>query len=181
MAEKYSLVGKTLTLKIADVFGTVDAVIVELLGNNETARIQFKSYRSAYEMIVPVSWLFTKNTSDDKNAFIKLAKGAEVKANIQLDEITTRKALVIGEGDGYLTVRTGSRTLVLPIASLKEAVVREDENLPAALPTTAPAARARPAAKPATVAPAPVAPVRAGRSAPAAAAAPAPAARRPRG
>jgi hypothetical protein len=175
MAEKYSLVGKTLILKIADVFGTVDATIVQMLGTAQ-AKIHFKSYGSSYEMVVPVEWLFTKNTANEQNAYVTLEKGAEVKANIQLDEITTRKVKVLGEGEGYLVVQAGSRVRVLPISSLKEAVVREEETLPAPLPTTAPATRARTVVKTA-VAPVAVAPVRVSRTAPTAAVAPVPAAR----
>jgi len=175
MAEKYSLVGKTFALKIADVFGTVDAVISEMIGTTQ-ARIQFHSYRSSYEMIVPVEWLFTKNTSTEKNAYVKLAKGVEVKASIQLDEVTTRKATILAEGDGYLVVKTGNVVRLIPIASLKEALERDDVNLPAPLATEAPARAARTVVKTA-VAPVAVAPVRVSRAAPAAAAAPAPAAR----
>jgi len=165
------ILNKVMSIKTVESFGTVDAKIEEVYGT-ESAKISFHSFGSKYTRVVPMSWLSIKDTvkadapKSGKAAVSKFAAGVEVSADIQIDEVMTRKGTILEVGVNHIVVRTGYRVRMIPFDRLKSVEIADkdssfDTTVPAiAAPAAAPIVRTvapsrRPAAAPA---PAPVAP-----------------------
>lgn len=166
------ILNKVMSIKTVESFGTVDAKLEEVIGNFEAAKISFHSFGSKYTRIVPMSWLSLKDTvktdvpKSGKAAVAKFVAGADVSADIQIDEVMTRKGIILEVGTNHIVVRTGYRVRMIPFDRLKSVEIADKDSsfgttVPAiAAPAAAPIVRTvapsrRPAAAPA---PAPVAP-----------------------
>lgn len=124
-----TMLGQTVTIKTLESFGTVSATILELQGS--AAKISFKSIGSTYTMIVPVTWLSVK-TSDGKPGEIK-AKSV-VDANIQIEEVLTRKGKIMEIGATYLVAQTGGRIRMIPFSRIKDISVAAENLTTAVVP-----------------------------------------------
>lgn len=152
-----TLLGQTVNIKTLESFGTVSATVLEISGS--AAKIKFKSSGSTYTMIVPVTWLSVK-TSDGSTGVI--AAKATVDANIQVEEVLTRKGTILEIGATYLVAQTGGRIRMIPFSRIKDISVAAENVTTAVVPVAKAApAKASPAAKGAKVAPViPTAPVK---------------------
>jgi hypothetical protein len=100
-----SLKGTQVNLKIHETFGTVRGKLLGISG--ETAKITFVSFGSAYTMVVPTQWIFTKNTEGKS---IDLKAGVEVTANIEAADVWARKVTLLDLNSVGVLVEAGNRT-----------------------------------------------------------------------
>lgn len=100
-----SLKGTFVNLKIHETFGTVKGKLMAIQG--DTAKITFISFGSAYTMVVPSQWVFTKNTEGKP---IDLKPGVEITANIEAADVWTRKVKLLDLNSVGVLVEVGNRT-----------------------------------------------------------------------
>jgi hypothetical protein len=117
-----ALKGTEVNLKINELFGVVHGKVMAL--GTDSAKITFTSFGSAYVMVVPTSWIYTKST-DGKT--VDLKAGAQVTANIESADVWSRKVTLLDLNSVGILIEVGNRTRFIVWDRVKQLdVPRED-------------------------------------------------------